>query len=380
MDFILDEQQQMIQDMTRQFADERIAPEAAEIDRDHKYPAEIIKEMGELGLMGIAIPDEYGGAGMGYVEYVLALTEVSRACASTGVIMSVNNSLVCDPFRIFGTEEQKQKYLVPLASGQKLGAFSLSEAGSGTDAGAMSCRAREDGDEWVLDGTKLWCTNGREADIIIIFATIDPELKGKGICAFIVEAGTPGFTVSKLEDKLGIRGSSTAEFVLENCRIPKENLLGPMGKGMRVAFTTLDGGRIGIASQALGIGDAAIAAAAKFANEREQFGRPIGSFQAIQWMLADMKTELEAARLLTLKAASLKDAGEPFTLYSAMCKLKASEAASFCANKAIQIHGGYGYTTDYPVERYLRDAKITEIYEGTSEAQRMVISREVLGG
>ena len=209
MDFVLDEQQQMILDMTRQFADERIAPTAAETDRDHKYPAEIVKEMGELGLMGIAIPDEYGGSGMGYVEYVLALTEVSRACASTGVIMSVNNSLVCDPFRIFGTEEQKQKFLVPLASGQKLGAFSLSEAGSGTDAGAMTCRAREDGDEWVLDGTKLWCTNGREADILIIFATIDPALKGKGICAFIVEKDTPGFTVSKLEDKLGIRGSST---------------------------------------------------------------------------------------------------------------------------------------------------------------------------
>jgi len=292
--------------------------------------------------------------------------------------MSVNNSLVCDPFRIFGTEEQKQKYLKPLASGEKLGAFSLSEAGSGTDAGALTCRATEDGDEWVLSGTKLWCTNGREAEIIIVFATVDPALKGKGICALIVEAGTPGFTVGKLEDKLGIRGTSTAEFVLEDCRIPKENLLGPLGKGMRVAFTTLDGGRIGIAAQALGIGDACVAAAAKFANEREQFGKPIGSFQAIQWMLADMKTELEAARLLTLKAASLKDAGEPFTLYSAMCKLKASEVASFCANKAIQIHGGYGYTTDYPVERYLRDAKITEIYEGTSEAQRMVISRDVL--
>ncbi|MEN8150532.1 MAG: acyl-CoA dehydrogenase [Planctomycetota bacterium] len=380
MDFVLDEQQQMILDMTRQFADEQVAPTAAETDRDHKYPAEIVSAMGELGLMGIAVSEEYGGAGMGYVEYVLALTEISRACASTGVIMSVNNSLVCYPFEVFGTEEQKQKYLVPLASGEKLGAFSLSEAGSGTDAGAMSCRATLDGDEWVLDGTKLWCTNGKEADIIIVFATIDPALKGKGICAFIVEKGTPGFEIGKLEDKLGIRGSSTAEFVFENCRIPKENLLGPEGKGMRVAFTTLDAGRIGIAAQALGVGDAAIAAAAKFANEREQFGQPIGNFQAIQWMLADSKTEIESARLLTLKAASLKDAGQPFTLYSAMCKLKASEAASFCANKAIQIHGGYGYTTDYPVERYLRDAKITEIYEGTSEAQRMVISRDVLKG
>ncbi len=380
MDFELNEQQQMIRDMARKFADERVAPLAEKTDKEHAFPAEIIREMGEMGLMGVAVPEEYGGAGMGYVEYVLAMEEISRACASTGVIMSVNNSLVCDPLLRFGTEEQKKKYLVPLASGEKLGAFSLSESGAGSDAAAVSCRAKEDGDSWVLNGTKLWCTNGNEADTVILFASTDPDKGSRGISAFIIEKGTPGFSVGKLEDKLGIRGTSTAEFVLEDCRIPKENLLGERGQGYKIALITLDGGRIGIAAQALGIGKAALDAARRFAQERHQFGQPIASFQAIQWMLAEMATELECARLLTYEAASLKDAGKPFTIYSAMCKLKASETASLCANKALQIHGGYGYTTDYPVERHLRDAKITEIYEGTNEIQRLVIATLVLKG
>ena len=380
MDFKLNEQQQMIQEMARKFAEDRIAPIAEKTDKEHRFPEEIIKEMGEIGLMGVAVPEEYGGAGMGYVEYVLAMIEISRVCASTGVIMSVNNSLVCDPLMMFGTEEQKKKYLVPLAQGKKLGAFSLSEAGAGSDAGAVACRAKEDGDYFVLNGTKLWCTNGKEADIVILFANTDPEQGSRGISAFIIEKGTPGFNIGKLEDKLGIRGTSTAEFVLEDCRVPKENMLGPRGKGYKVALATLDGGRIGIAAQAVGIGQASIDAAKKFAQERVQFGKPISSFQAIQWMLADMATELESARLLTLKAASLKDAKEPFTLFSAMAKLKAAEVASFCATKALQIHGGYGYTTDYPVERYFRDARITEIYEGTSEVQRLVIASLVLKG
>ena len=380
MDFQLNDQQKMIQEMTRKFADERVAPLAQKIDREHWFPAELIEEMAELGLMGIAVPEEYGGAGMGYIEYVLAMEEISRACASTGVIMSVNNSLVCDPLLKFGSEEQKRAFLTPLAQGRKLGAFSLSEAGAGSDAGAISCKAVEDGGTYVLDGTKLWCTNGKEADVVILFASTDPDKGSRGLSAFIVEKGTPGFAVGKVEDKLGIRGSSTTEFVLEGCRVPAKNMLGPRGSGYKVALVTLDTGRIGIASQALGIGKAALEAACRFAQERSQFGQPIASFQAIQWMIADMATELESARLITLKAADMKDRGQSFTLYSAMCKLKAAEAASFCADRALQIHGGYGYTTDYPVERYFRDARITEIYEGTSEVQRLVVASMVLKG
>jgi butyryl-CoA dehydrogenase len=385
MDFLLTEEHQMIQQMTREFCEKEVMPLAGKTDREHRFPKELVARMAELGLMGMAVPEEYGGAGLDVVSYVIALEEISRGCAATGVIMSVNNSLVCDPILEFGNQEQKMKFLVPLAKGEKLGCLGLTEPGAGSDAANIKCAAVRDGGVYVINGTKLFITNGREADTVVLIAVTDKSKGSKGISAFVVEKGTPGYSVGKIEDKLGICGSSTAELIFENCRIPASNLLGGEGQGFKVALNTLDGGRIGIASQALGIARAALEHAVSYSKERVQFGKPIAELQAIQWMIADMACELDAARLLTYRAAFMKDMRKKdknvrYSIHSAMAKLKAAEVASFCANKALQIHGGYGYTKDYPVERYLRDAKITEIYEGTSEIQRLVIASTLLKG
>jgi butyryl-CoA dehydrogenase len=378
MDYLLTEEQLMLKDMVAKFAQEKIAPVSSENERNHIYPEEIVKELGELGIMGVAYPTEYGGAGMDFVSYMLAVSEISRYCASTGVIVSAHSSLVCDPIFRFGTEEQKQKYLPDLLSGKKIGSFSLTEAGAGSDAGATKTTAKLEGDKWVLNGSKLFATNGNEAEVFILVASTEPGAKTRGISAFIVDSDTPGYRIGKLEKKLGIRSSSTAEIILEDCVLPKEALLGDLNKGFKVSMVTLDGGRLGIASQALGIARACIEDSIKYSKERHQFDQPIANFQAIQWMIADMWTEYEAAWLLTWRASKMKDQGMVYSKEAAMAKLKASEVSSFCANKCIQIHGGYGYTEDFKAERYLRDAKITELYEGTSEIQRMVIARTLL--
>jgi alkylation response protein AidB-like acyl-CoA dehydrogenase len=315
---------------------------------------------------------------MDFVSYFLAVEELSRWCASTGVIVSAHSSLVCDPIYRFGTEEQKQKYLPQLLSGEKIGSFSLTEAEAGSDAGNTKTTAVLDGDEWILNGSKLFATNGKEAEVFILIASTEPGQKTRGVSAFIVDSETPGYRIGKIEQKLGIRSSSTAEIILEDCRVPKGNLLGDLNKGFKVSMVTLDGGRLGIAAQALGIARASIEDSAKYASERKQFGQPIANFQAIQWMLADMKMEYDAAWMLTWRASMMKDKGMPYTTEAAIAKLKASEVCMDCARKAIQIHGGYGYTEDFNVERYYRDAKITEIYEGTSEIQRLVIARNLL--
>lgn len=378
MDYLLTEEQIMLRDMMVKFAKERIEPEASDNERNHRYPKEIIAELGELGIMGVAYPYEYGGAGMDFVSYMLAVSEISKVCASTGVIVSAHSSLVCDPIYRFGTEDQKQKFLPDLLSGKKIGSFSLTEAGAGSDAGATQTTAVLDGDEWILNGAKLFATNGKEADVFVLIASTEPGQKTRGVSAFIVEKDTPGYKLGKIEQKLGIRSSSTAEIILEDVRIPKENMLGDLNKGFKVAMVTLDGGRLGIASQALGIARASIDDAIQYAKERKQFDQPIANFQAIQWMIADMWTEYQSAWLMTWRASMMKDKGLNYSQESAMAKLKASEVATFCANKAVQIHGGYGYTEDFKVERYLRDAKITELYEGTSEIQRLVIARSLL--
>jgi butyryl-CoA dehydrogenase len=374
MDFELTEEQQIVRDTAREFAEKTIKPRAADIDKNHEFPADIVKQLGEMGFMGVAFPEEYGGAEMDNVTYVLVLEEVSRACASCGVIVSVNNSLACDPVYIFGTDGQKERFLKPMASGEKLGALTMTEPGAGSDPGSIKTTMEDKGDHWLVNGTKNFCTNGAEADILIFLGVTDKEKGNKGQTTLIVEKDTPGFSIGKLEDKLGICGSSTAELVFEDCRIPKENTLGEVNGGFKVCMVTLDGGRIGIASQALGIAKASLDEAIAYSKERIQFGKPIAANQAIQWMIADMTTEYEAARLLTLYAAWMKDKGMRFTREAAMAKLKASEVASFCADKALQIHGGYGYTKDYAAERHYRDARITEIYEGTSEIMRMVVS------
>ncbi len=378
MDFELTEEQRMFQETARQFADKEIAPIAEKVDELGQFPRETILKLGELGFMGIAVPQECGGAGADTVCYVVALEEISRACASHGVIMSVNNSLYCDPLVRFGTEEQKRRFLVPVASGRAVGCFCLSEPNAGSDAANQETTARREGDYYLLNGTKNFITNGNEAEYAIVFATVKRELKHKGICAFLVERGTPGFTVAHLEKKLGIRGSSCAQITLENCRVPAANLLGKEGEGFKIALATLDGGRIGIAAQAVGIARAALEASLDYAKQRVQFGKPIAANQAIQFMLADMATEIDAARLLVLNAALLKDQGARHTRESAMAKLYASEVAMRCGIKGVQIFGGYGYMMDYPAQRFMRDAKITEIYEGTSEVQRMVIANALL--
>lgn len=384
MDFKLSEEQKMIQAMARDFAQKEIKPIAARIDEEAIFPVETVKRMGELGFMGIEIPEEYGGAGMDTISYVLAVIEISKACASHGVIMSVNNSLVCYGLHAFGTERQKETFLVPLASGKKLGAYSLTEPQAGSDPSGMRCTAEYDpaADEYVINGTKAWVTSGPNADVIILFAMTDRSKGSRGISAFIVDPKRPGFSVGKVEPKLGIRASHTSELIFENYRLPAWHRLGDEGMGLKIALTILDAGRIGIAAQAVGIAEAAYEAARDYAKEREQFGQRIAEFQAIQWMLADMKTRIEASRLLTYQAALAKEeakkSGQRYSLEASMAKLFASETAMWVTTKAIQIFGGNGYSKEYPVERYFRDAKITEIYEGTSEIQRLVIARSVL--
>jgi butyryl-CoA dehydrogenase len=378
MDFELTEEQRMFQETARQFAEKEIAPIAEQVDERGEFPRETIRKLGELGFMGVAVPQAFGGAGADTVCYALALEEISRACASHGVIMSVNNSLYCEPVLRFGMEEQKRRFLPPVASGKSMGCFCLSEPGAGSDAANQQTTARREGDWYVLNGTKNFITNGNEADYAIVFATTNREVGHKGICAFVVERGTPGFTVAHLEKKLGIRGSSCAQLTFDNCRVPAESRLGKEGEGFKIALATLDGGRIGIAAQAVGIARAALEASRDYSKQRIQFGKPIAANQAIQFMLADMATEIDAARLLTLNAALLKDRGMRHTKESSMAKLYASEAAMRASIKGVQIFGGYGYMMDYPAQRFMRDAKITEIYEGTSEVQRMVIAHALL--
>jgi butyryl-CoA dehydrogenase len=375
--FELTEEQQMLQNMARDFAQKEVLPKAAEIDKNHRHPVELVKRMAELGLLGVAVPEEHGGSGMDNVSYALAMEEISRACASTGVIMSVNNSLVCDPILRFGTEAQKREFLVPLASGQKLGCFALSEPEAGSDAAAQTTTALPDGDGWVLQGTKNWITNGPVADVMVLFAMTDKSKGSRGISAFIVPMNTPGVRAGEPDDKLGIRGSKSSQVFLDDARLPGSALLGEVGQGFKVAMSTLDGGRIGIAAQALGIARACLEDSVDYALQRKTMGQPIAYHQAISFKLADMATELDAARLLTLRAAYLKDSGQPYGKAAAMAKLYASDVANKAAREAIQIFGGNGYVTEFPVERHFRDAKITEIYEGTSEIQRIVIANHL---
>jgi len=378
MDFAFTDEQLMIKQTAKDFAESEIAPSAVERDINAEFPHEIVKKMGELGFMGMMVPPEWGGAGMDTISYVLAMEEISKVDASVGVIMSVNNSLVCYGLNDFGSNYIKEKYLKPLAQGKLLGAFALSEPEAGSDATNQHTTAEKDGDQWILNGTKNWITNGQSADVFIIVAQTNRELRHKGISTFIVEKGTPGFEHGKKEDKLGIRSSDTCSLSFTNCRVPKENLIWDEGKGFNFAMNTLNGGRIGIAAQALGIAQASLEASVKYSKERKAFDKPIANLQAIQFKLADMSTKIEAARMLTLNAAALKDKNENYIQAAAMAKLYASRTAVECADEAIQIHGGYGYVREYLVERYLRDAKITEIYEGTSEIQRIVIARSLL--
>ncbi len=380
MRFELTEEQSMVRDMVRRFVEEEIKPKAAEMDKECQIFPEIYQKLAELGLFGVYIPEEYGGAGMDVVSYAIVIEELSRGCASTGILVSAHTSLVVDPIYKHGTEEQKKKFLVPLASGEKVGAHAMTEPGAGTDVASISTTARKEGDKYIINGTKHFITNGKEAGIYVVFAKTDKEARHKGISAFIVEKDTPGFSIGKLEHKLGIRASSTAELIFENCEVPAENLLGKEGQGFYIAMECYDGGRVGVAAQAIGIAQAAFEEALAFAQERSQFGQPIANFQAIQFKLADMATAIEAARLLNLKAAWLEQEGKLFYHHSAMSKLMASDVAMRVTREAIQIMGGYGFTQDYPVERYYRDAKITEIYEGTSEAQRLTIARNLLKG
>ncbi len=378
MNFELSEEQQLVQAMVREFVASEVAPIAAEIDRDHRFPQELLPQMGKLGLMGVPFAEEFGGAGADYVSYTIVLEELARACASTSVIVSGHTSLGTWPIFEFGTPAQKEKYLLGLTSGETLGAFALTEPGAGTDAAAGQTTAVLDGDEYVLNGSKIFITNGGYADVYIVTAMTDPAAGTRGISAFIVEKDAPGFSVGEKEHKMGIKASSTTPLYFSDCRIPKDALLGAEGKGFKIAMQTLDGGRIGIAAQALGIAQGALDASIAYAKERVQFGKPIATLQAIQWMIADMATEIDAARLLVYRAAWNKDNGLPYGKEAAMAKLFAAETATRVAGKAIQIHGGYGFTESYPVERAYRDAKITEIYEGTSEVQRMVIAGAVL--
>ncbi len=381
----LTEEQKMIQGVARDFAVREVEPRARELDETGAWPTELVKRMGELGLMGVAIPEAEGGAGSDAVSYALAMEEISRACASTGVIMSVNNSLVCDPLHKFANEDQKRRFLAPLARGEKLGCFGLTEPASGSDASHMETVAEavhteEAGDHWIVNGAKNWITNGPHADVIVLFVATDRSLGAKGTSALIIEKGTPGFTQSPRDHKLGIHAAHSCTVFFENCKVPKRDQLGETGMGFKIAMSTLDGGRIGIASQALGIARAALEKAVAYAKERKAFGEPIANKQAIQFMIADMAMELDAARLLTLRAAWMKDQGVRHTRESAMAKLYASEACTRITHKALQIHGGYGYSTEYDVERHYRDARITEIYEGTSEIQRIVIAASTLRG
>lgn len=378
MDFGFSKQHLMLKQMYREFAENEVKPLAAEIDEEERFPVETVEKMVKAGFMGIPFPKKYGGEGGDTLGYIMGVEELSKACAATGVVLSAHVSLGAHPIYEFGTEEQKQKYLVPLAKGEKLGAFGLTEANAGTDASAQQTTAVLDGEHYILNGSKIFITNAGHAHTYIIMAMTDKSAGTRGISAFIVDADTEGFTVGPKEKKLGIRGSATCELIFENCRIPKENLIGKEGSGFKVAMKTLDGGRIGIAAQALGIAQGALDETIHYVKERKQFGRPISAFQNTQFQLADMAAKVEAARLLVYKAATYKDKGLPYAYEAAMAKLVASETAMEVTTKAVQLHGGYGYTREYPVERMMRDAKITEIYEGTSEVQKMVISANLL--
>jgi butyryl-CoA dehydrogenase len=377
-EFDLSEDQQAVRQMVREFAESEIRPVAAEIDETHEFPTANVKKMAELGLLGMFVPEAYGGAGMDYVSYVIAIEELSRVCASHGVIASVNNSLVCFPLLAYANEEQKQRWLVPLAKGELLGAYCLTEPNAGSNAANQQTTAVLDGDHWVLNGTKLFITNAGPSDVLIVYAATDRSLGARGISAFVLKADTPGVKKGKKELKLGIHASDTREIAFESVRVPKEQLFGELNKGYTVALATLGGGRIGIAAQAVGIAQAAVEASVKYAGERTQFDRKIGEFDAIRAMLADSAVEVEVARWLTYQAAWLRDQGRPHVKEASLAKWHASEAATKCANWAIQVHGGYGYMTEYLVERYWRDARICEIYEGTSEVQKMVVAGQVL--
>lgn len=378
MNFTLTKEQELVRQMVRDFAVNEVKPIAAEIDVTERFPMENVKKMGELGVMGIPFSTEFGGAGGDVLSYIIAVEELSKVCATTGVILSAHTSLCASLINENGTPEQKEKYLRDLCTGNKIGAFGLTEPGAGTDAAGQQTTAVLDGDNYILNGSKIFITNGGVADTFIVFAMTDKSKGTKGISAFIVEKGFQGFSIGKKEDKLGIRASSTTELIFENCVVPKENLIGREGKGFGIAMKTLDGGRIGIAAQALGIAEGALDEAIKYMKERKQFGRPIAAFQGLQWMVAEMSTKIEAARFLVYKAAWLKENKQPYSIDAARAKLYASEVAMDVTTKAVQLFGGYGYTKEYPVERMMRDAKITEIYEGTSEVQKMVISGSLL--
>ena len=378
MNFTLTKEQELVRQMVRDFAVNEVKPIAAEIDVTERFPMENVKKMGELGMMGIPFPTEFGGAGGDVLSYILAVEELSKVCATTGVILSAHTSLCASLINENGTPEQKEKYLRDLCTGNKIGAFGLTEPGAGTDAAGQQTTAVLDGDNYILNGSKIFITNGGVADTFIIFSMTDKSKGTKGISAFIVEKGFQGFSIGKKEDKLGIRASSTTELIFENCIVPKENLIGREGKGFGIAMKTLDGGRIGIAAQALGIAEGALEEAIKYMKERKQFGRPISAFQGLQWMVAEMSTKIEAARFLVYKAAWLKENRQPYSVDAARAKLYAAEVAMDVTTKAVQLFGGYGYTKEYPIERMMRDAKITEIYEGTSEVQKMVISGSLL--
>jgi butyryl-CoA dehydrogenase len=380
MDFELTEEQQMVRELTRAFVKREVKPVASRLDREGIYPSELVKRLSEMGLMGMLVPQEFGGSGMDLLSCVVAMEEISKGWASLAVAMSVHNSLVCAPILRFGSAAQKQKYLAPLARGEWLGCYALTEPSAGSDAGSIQTRAKRTENDFVLNGNKIFITNGNRADLAIVYAVTDPARDKKGISAFIVEKNSPGFVVGKLEDKLGLRSSDTASLLFEDCRVPHENLLGVEGEGFKIALATLDGGRIGIAAQALGIAQGCLEESVAYAQQRRQFGRAIAEFEAIQWMLADMATEIDAARLLAYRAAWLAQQGRTFTKEAAMAKLFASETANRAAYKAIQIFGGYGYTKEFAVERFFRDVRITTLYEGTSEIQRLVIARHLIFG
>jgi alkylation response protein AidB-like acyl-CoA dehydrogenase len=379
MAYQLNEEQHMIQAMVRDFAREVLLPTAAERDISKEFPSENLKKMGELGLLGMNVPPEYNGAGVDSVSYSLALQEIAYACASTAVVMSVHNSVACGPIYLFGSDYLKETYLKPLAAGEKIGSFGVTEPSAGSDPASQKSKAVKDGDSYIINGTKLFITTGKNSDITVVTAYTDKEKRHRGISAFIVEKGMPGFSVGKEEEKMGLRASDTVELIFEDCRVPKENLLGQEGDGFIIAMASLDGGRIGIASQSVGLAQACLDAAVNYAKERVQFNKTISQFQGIRWMIADMATQIEAARLMTFNAAAMRDRGENFTAAASMAKVFASEMANKIAYQAIQIHGGYGYIKEYPVERYYRDARVLTLYEGTSEIQRVVIANHVIG-
>jgi alkylation response protein AidB-like acyl-CoA dehydrogenase len=380
VDFELSEDMQQVRDAARDFARSELAPRAGLADANEAFVADQIRLCAEMGFLGMAVPEAYGGSELGALGTSLVLIEVNKACASTGVTLSVHGSLTCESLVRFGTEEQKQRYLPRLATGEMLGAYALSEAGSGSDAGSLVCRATREGDEFVIEGTKLWISHGDHADLVVVFARTDSEAGNKGVTAFLVETAWDGYRAGKKELKMGLRGSTTVELQLDRVRVPAGNVLGEVDRGFPIALALLDTGRIGIASQAIGISDACLEASIKYAGERKQFGRPIAAFGAIQEKIAEMATRIDAARLLTFRAASLKDKGRDHGREASMAKLAASKCSNFCAKEAVQIHGGAGYTRDFPVERYFRDARVTEIYEGTTEIQRLVIARSYLRG